>query len=90
MRLSEAKGPSIWTIKILQAPELLWFPKISQERAKPQVATESGGGCKVARESRRRREKDRNGERTKNTLSKIVCGFQNLMIDVGWRGEKMK
>lgn len=29
-------------------------------------------------------------ERKKKTLPRVVCGFQKLMINVGWRGEKMK
>lgn len=72
----EVKGPapgcpgSLWYLdnQIRQAPELLWFPKFSQERTEPQAAAESEGGYQVARESCRRREKDRNGEREKHPL----------------------
>lgn len=51
-----------WYNQIRQAPELLWFPKLSQERTEPQAAAETEGlpGCK---RKPRRREKDRNGER---------------------------
>lgn len=73
----------------MQAPELSWFLKLSQERVKPQAVTESSGGYQVAGEGCRRRRKDRNGKE-KKTLPRVVCGFQKLMINVGWRGEKMK
>lgn len=57
--LAEVKGHApvtqplsgIWTIRILQAPETLWFPKLSMERAKTEAAAESGGGMQVTEES---------------------------------------
>lgn len=60
---------SLWYLdnQIIQAPELLWFPKLSR-RGQPKAAAESEGGYQVARGSRGRREKDRNGEREKHPL----------------------
>lgn len=74
---------SLWYLdnQIRQAPELLWFPKLSQERKEPQAAAESEGGYQVARESHRRREKDRNGEREKHPLQ---SGLFSELNDQRW------
>lgn len=95
LRLPEVKGPAqvvqavcgIWTIRSYRLQSSCGFqssPGEDSPRQPPslRVATrlqeEAVGG-----------EKRTEMGRGENTLSKAVCGFQNFMINVDWRGEQI-
>lgn len=45
-------------------------------------------GCRKKLQEEKKRQKWKG--KKKNILPRVVCEFQHLMINVGWRGEKMK
>ena len=65
----------VWTIKIFRAPEPLWFPELSKERAKPQsTPSESGGATRSQEKAKKGGKKKWRGK--KNISPQWAVGFK--------------